>query len=256
MKEQQTSNQAQPSFTREQLTYAVIAVNPAQRRVMLKSVAKQTALSERLDDVFGQQNWTDHYEVIPNGVICRLTINQTIVKEGVAGLVQANGWPITFRLALQAAVLKLGIGKELPEKPSVTVDLLERRPAGDCVHFLQSDNLQGWWQEPKVSDDDQSATNDPDFFELTLKQKVNFLCKYGVITTKKQTKYLHKIKDPTTGKGLLRYFEQQLELLYRLYNLSEDLPQAKYATIYKRIMASKLKVLGEIKTDLKQLEVA
>ena len=97
-----------------------------------------------------------------------------------------------------------------------------------------------------------------EYSSLTLQQKLDHLLTQGIIRKKKYDNYFTKVSDPTTGPGLLKFFEKQFDLLHRLYLLAKlnKLSDDTRATIYKRIMSSKMKDFSLIDNELKTMEVA
>jgi len=112
-------------------------------------------------------------------------------------------------------------------------------------------------EEEKVSTPESQST-ELDYSELTLQQKIDHLLHQQIITKKKYDNYFTKVSDPTTAPGLLRYFEKQCDLLHRLYLLAKlnKMSDDTRATIYMRIMSSKMAGFVEIDNDLKTLEAA
>jgi len=104
----------------------------------------------------------------------------------------------------------------------------------------------------------ESQSTQADYSELTLQQKLDNLLAQGIIRKKKYDNYFMKINDKGTAPGLLRYFEQQFDLLHRLYLLARrnKMSDDTRATIYKRIMSSKMKNFIEIDKELENMEVA
>ncbi|MDA3813161.1 MAG: hypothetical protein PF570_02790 [Candidatus Cloacimonetes bacterium] len=107
-------------------------------------------------------------------------------------------------------------------------------------------------------DTSESTSNQADYSELTLSQKLDHLLELEIIRKKKYDNYFEKINDKTTAPGLLRYFEKQFDLLHRLYVLAglNKMSDDTRATIYKRIMSSKMKDFTEIDNELKTMEAA
>ena len=104
----------------------------------------------------------------------------------------------------------------------------------------------------------ESQPADLDYSELTLQQKLDHLLAQGIIRKKKYDNYFTKVSDPTTGRGLLKFFEKQIDLLHRLYLLAKlnKMSDDTRATIYKRIMSSKMADFTVIDNELKTMEAA
>ncbi|WP_165250167.1 Rad52/Rad22 family DNA repair protein [Paludisphaera soli] len=75
----------------------------------------------RLDEVLGPWNWSDHYEVTPLGVKCVLTVRlpdgREVVKEDVGGLSAtpdaSDKEKTAFTDAFKRAAVKFGVGRYL-----------------------------------------------------------------------------------------------------------------------------------------------
>ena len=103
----------------------------------------------------------------------------------------------------------------------------------------------------------ESQSTELDYSELTLPQKLDHLFGLEIIRKKKYDNYFTKMNDKTTAPGLLRYFEKQFDLLHRLYLLAGNkMSDDTRATIYKRIMSSKMKDFSLIDNELKNMEAA
>jgi len=111
--------------------------------------------------------------------------------------------------------------------------------------------------EEKV-DTPESQFTELDYSELTLQQKLEYLISKQIITEKKYTGYKAKLEDNSTGPGLLKYFGKQFDLLHNLHELAKQnkISDDTRATIYKRIMSSKMKDFSVIDNELKNLEAA
>jgi len=107
-------------------------------------------------------------------------------------------------------------------------------------------------------DSPESQSTELEYSSLTLQQKLDHLLTQGIIRKKKYDNYFTKVSDPTTGPGLLKFFERQFDLLHRLYLLAKlnKLSDDTRATIYKRIMSSKMKDFSLIDNELKTMEAA
>ena len=103
----------------------------------------------------------------------------------------------------------------------------------------------------------ESLSTELDYSELTIPQKLDHLFELEIIRKKQYDNYFTKINDKKTAPGLLRYFEKQFDLLHRLYLLAGNkMSDDTRATIYKRIMSSKMKDFSFIDNELKNMEAA
>lgn len=99
-------------------------------RAMAVAYVDATAITDRLDEVFGIGGWQDHYEVLPDGcVICTLQvfIHDVWVQKQDVG--QPSGQPdegnkrkAAFTNALKRTAVKLGIGRYIAKLPKQWVE--------------------------------------------------------------------------------------------------------------------------------------
>ena len=103
----------------------------------------------------------------------------------------------------------------------------------------------------------EAQSTELDYSELTLQLKLDHLLQLEIIRKKQYDNYFTKINDKKTAPGLLRYFEKQFDLFHRLYLLAGNkMSDDTRATIYKRIMSSKMKDFSFIDDELKNMEAA
>ena len=257
-------------FERKDVEFRIAKVDKTTRKALALPYLSSRALLDRLDDLFGIDGWKDSYTVLNNSITCKLSIklgDDWITKENAASFANTESPNEAFSDALSQAAVKFGLGRDLDNLPDVYVDILESKPENPKkkVHFYHSDEFTGWWEEPDLASltmkdgkTSESQSPQPDYSELSLPQKLDYLLKLGIIRKKKYDNYFKKINDKTTAPGLLRYFEKQFDLLQRLYVLTgrNKMSDDTRATIYKRIMASKMTGFTLIDNELKELEVA
>ncbi|MDA3813658.1 MAG: Rad52/Rad22 family DNA repair protein [Candidatus Cloacimonetes bacterium] len=255
---------------RSDLSFNITNVDKTNRKVQVKSQIKSQALMNRLDDLFGIDGWKDRYAVLYNCVTCKLSIklgDNWITKENSAPLVNAESLNEAFTDALRQAAVRFGLGRYLLDLPNIYVDIMENKPENSKheVHFFQSGELSGWWEEPdypsKDASENSSVVTDvkkSDFSEFSLTEKLEYLISKQIITEKKHSGYLAKLEDKKTGPGLLRYFEMQFNLLHGLSELVKrnKISSDQRATIYKRVMSSKMNGFKAIENEIKHLEAA
>lgn len=256
-------------FPAEDIEYRVVRVSKDSRRVLVLPYITSRAVMNRLDEVLGNENWYDEYDVRGSVVICRLSISyndKSITKEGVGLFVES--FEEASSVALFNAAVKYGIGRELLSHSELYADIMGGKP--ECtqneLHYYQSDELSGWWIEPEIIQTvpvedklkDTASIGEKDFRKLDLAQKLDHLLHLEIISKKKYDHYFLKVQDKTTASGLIRYFERQFDLLHRLYLLAglNKMSDDTRATIYKRIMSSKMAGFVDIENELKELEEA
>jgi hypothetical protein len=260
-------------FPAEDIEYRVVRVRKESRQALVLPYITSRAVMDRLDEVFGCDGWQDEYEVLPSGVACRLSAKLNgdfITKQDAAPYTHIEALKGAFSDALKRAAVKFGIGRYLYKLPENYVNILPQRPtkAKGKVRYYHSKEICGWWLEPSVLSATQNKSETPsrhsehedtaEFKALSLTQKLKRLGELGIITDKKRANYEAKLQDRRTAPGLLSYFNKQFELLYSLYCLAKNnkVSAATKASIYKRIMSSRLQGFIAIENKMKELEAA
>ena len=252
------------TFPRSDLGYKIAKVDKTNRKAKVQPKINPKALMNRFDELFGIDGWKVCYVVTGNIVVCKLSVrieDDWSSKDGVAQFTESHDE------ALANAAVKFGIGRQLLDQPDIFVDIKEKKPENSTneVHYYHSDEISGWWEEPdnptKESSENPTVISnekEPDYSKLTLQKKLDYLLSKQIITKKKFDNYFKKINDQTTAAGLLRYFERQFDLLYKLFALAglNKMSDDTRATIYKRIMSSKMADFTVIDNELKTLEAA
>jgi len=93
------------------------------------------AILERLDDVFGVENWTAQYQTVEQGVICTITAvtedGNTIVKSDGSGYTQVEPLKGGISGALKRTASALGIGRYLYDLGEVVAPLRNKKFYGE-----------------------------------------------------------------------------------------------------------------------------
>ena len=257
-------------FQRSDIGFRITKVDKTIRKTLVRPVVSSRAVMDRLDDIFGIDGWQVSYTLSDYSVTCSLLIKfgeVWIMKEGLT--LFEESFIDHSSIALAKAAVKFGMGRNLSDQPEVIVDIQEKKPENSQskVHYYQTDNLTGWWEEPDLLKIDLTVENESteaatvgesDFRKLSLPQKLEQLLALGIITQKKYSDYQAKLEDKATAPGLLRYFEKQFDLLYALHALAigNKISLDQKATIYKRVMSSKLNGFPAIEAELKSLKEA
>ena len=74
-------------FERKDVEFRIAKVNKKTRKAYVVAYISSRAAMDRLDAVFGQDGWYDEYEVLKNGVSCRLSVKfngEFITKQDAA----------------------------------------------------------------------------------------------------------------------------------------------------------------------------
>jgi len=276
-------------FERKDIEFRVAKVSKRTRKVLVLAYITSRAVMQKLDAIFGVDGWKDEYEVLQNGVICKLSVKvngEFITKQDAAPFTNIEALKGAFSDALKRAAVKFGVGRYLYQLTEFWADIVERKPTkvNNKIHRYHSDNLSGWWIEPELPDwavkdgnnrkkvteangetekkvgrkpepsrEVDSSSND---LRSLLIRKIDYLQKKNIITQKKHADYQQKIIDTKTGKGLLNYFLKQFELLYRMHKLLElnKISEDQQRKLYQRIMSSKSTGLSLIDQDLHKME--
>jgi hypothetical protein len=132
-------------------------------RAMAVAYVDATAITDRLDDVFGIGGWQDHYEVLPDGcVICTLQvfIHDVWVQKQDVG--QPSGQPdegnkrkAAFTNALKRTAVKLGIGRYISRLPKQWVEYDAQKK-----QLKSTPTLPPWALPAAVKATSQSSTPD------------------------------------------------------------------------------------------------
>lgn len=103
---------------------------------MLDYVTARTVM-DRLDSVLGPANWWDHYQIIPGGILCAITIklpNGELVTKEDAGGPQGMKDPgddlkSAFSDAFKRAAVKFGVARYLETAEPITAQRTTQTPA-------------------------------------------------------------------------------------------------------------------------------
>ena len=268
-------------FERKDVEFRIAKVNKKTRKAYVVAYISSRAAMDRLDAVFGQDGWFDEYEVLKNGVSCRLSVKfngEFITKQDAAPFTNIEALKGAFSDALKRVAVKFGIGRYLYKLPDSYVTIKEKKPTNTTnkIHCYHSEDLSGYWEEPDLPDwaltsskgnsskgavgesTGKGKTVDNNIPHVKLLKQLDDLFENGVIPKKKCDECRQKINDPATGPGLIRYFEKQFGLLSRLNSLTKlnKFSQEEKNYYYNKIISSKMKGLSVLENELKKLEAA
>lgn len=127
-------------------------------KALVLAYIESRAVMDRLDDVFGIENWQDNYEFIENNVICHLKIkvsNEWITKTDGATQTNFESFKGGISDALKRAAVKWGIGRYLYHLSETWVDIYQQKPSveGDRkVYYVHDKNkgAKGYWVSPDL----------------------------------------------------------------------------------------------------------
>jgi len=269
-KNQEIEVKLKAPFPKSDIEFRIAKVNKQNRKAQVLAYITSRAVMDRLDAVFGSDKWSDEYDVLENGVTCRLSAKLNgdfITKQDAAPFTEIEALKGAFSDALKRASVKFGIGRYLYNLPNLYVEILPEKPdtLKQVVHYYVSNEISGWWVEPDLPDsvirsEGELENQNPtvNFHLLTLYQKLSHLVDLEVITSAKHSDYIKKLDNKTTGPGLLKYFNKQCDLLYNLYLLVQKnkISTEQRMNIYNRVMSTRMNGFPAIEKELKQLEVA
>ena len=257
-------------FPRADIEFRIAKVNKQNGKAQVLAYVTSRAVMDRLDAVFGCEKWSDEYEVLENGVTCKLSAKLNgdfITKQDAAPFTEIEALKGAFSDALKRAAVKFGIGRYLYKLSNLTVDILPNKPEKPqkTLHYYLSSEISGWWEEPDLPDralqdggESENQDVSVDFRALTLYQKLSHLVDLEVITGAKHADYIKKLSNQTTGPGLLKYFNKQCDLLYNLHVLAQKnkVSAEQRITIYNRVMSARMNAFPIIEKELQKLEAA
>jgi hypothetical protein len=113
------------------------------------------AVMNRLDQVFGAGNWQDQYELVSNGVMCKLSIfnfdsGQWITKHDGSDNTEIEPFKGGISKAFVRTAVKWGIGRYLYELGETYAEVFERRLEGSQWAKIRHDNkdVYVYWKPP------------------------------------------------------------------------------------------------------------
>jgi hypothetical protein len=119
---------------------------------MVFAYVTSRAIMNRLDQVFGIGGWRDEYEVLSQGVVCRLSClidGEWITKTDAAPFTDIESLKGGFSDALKRAGVKFGIGRYLYDLPRSQVPLLPEWTKGAKFH-RGKDKQNYYWLPPDL----------------------------------------------------------------------------------------------------------
>lgn len=111
------------------------------------------AVMDRLDEVCGPNNWKDHYEHLPNGVKCTLSVKsdgEWIPKEDGSPETDIESFKGGISKALVRTAVKWGIGRYLYDMPVKFADFTDKKTA-DTVSAKIDGKFYNWIPPNKVA---------------------------------------------------------------------------------------------------------
>lgn len=243
-------------FPRGDIEFRVGRISAKNRKANVLAYITARGIMNRLDSVFGLENWRDEYEVLPTGVKCRLSVKigkDWITKEDVAPFTSIEALKGAFSDSLKRAGVKFGIGRYLYDLPEHWVDIQSERPrdANLPIHYISSDSVTGWWQEPQLPD---WALPD---VKIDLPQELMALLDElkaaNLVTKTKHEYYLNSLSRPgltETQKALIGEQLSLIQLWGEKVAHKTDIPVEMQKGSYRSIINSNAENIGKVKDDL------
>jgi len=203
-------------FASKDVEFRISRVSQKNRKACVLAYITARAIMERLDGVFGIAGWKDEYEVLKDGVKCRLSVlinGEWIAKEDVAPFTSIDALKGAFSDSLKRAGVKFGIGRYLYELPEYWVQIMEERPKDTLLpaHYISNDGVNGWWTEPQLPDwalPDQRASLPAEHLAM-----LESLHAEGLVTKSKYEQYLQSLSDPRLDEARKALIWEQFRLI-------------------------------------------
>ncbi len=272
------TNQIQQALTnplpRKGIEFRVCRASAKNKSVNVLPYLTARGVMQRLDEVFGTEGWEDSYEVLSDGVKCRLSIkidNEWIAKEDVASFTNIEALKGAFSDSLRRAGVKFGIGRYLYDLSGSWVDILPDKPynAMNPVHYYKSGECSGYWVEPNIPDwelpgngKSTGKSQETDSISDEHLAKLQQLSEAELITKGKFDQFaktLSQTNAPETASKLIISQLDLIELYGENISANENISQADKRDIYKRILSCKqsdIRSLREQIISLKEKEAA
>ena len=185
------------------------------------------AIQQRLDAVFGIENWTTEYQTVEQGVICTITAitsdGKTVRKSDGSGFTQVEPIKGAISGALKRSASALGIGRYLYDLGEVVVPLRNKKFHGEIQlpdEFLPESERTGNKEIKVISKSNSFSKNSGDSAPKAEK---------GVLTEEVKTALNFVVKNDkyNEGKKLRDVWDKSLKFLAH----GRDAEQAKMARI-------------------------
>ena len=103
-------------FPSEDIEFRIAKVNKQNRKARALAYITSRAVMDRLDEVFGCEKWSDEYEVLENGVTCKLSVKLNggfITKQDAAPFTQIEALKGAFSELFSLFIVKSSTGTHL-----------------------------------------------------------------------------------------------------------------------------------------------
>lgn len=240
-------------FKRSDIEFRVGSLSESKRKVQALAYVTARGIMNRLDEVFGIDGWSDEYELLADGVKCKLSVRigeRWITKEDAAPFTARESLKGGFSDALKRTGVKLGIGRYLYNLPQYWVPVIENRPQGvKHVNYINSDKLRGFWIEPELPDWALPSVQDNNRAKekTALSHKLVMLMDKGIITEGKAADFDMDIKAADSNDKL-SLINRRLKLLEKLYQVSckVNITHNEKTALYRDILSANNRALAKL----------
>ncbi len=276
--------QLKKPFPASDIEFRIARVFKNNQKAVVLAYITSRAVMDRLDDIFGVSGWVDSYEVLPTGVLCKLSVlieGEWICKQDTAQFTNIEALKGGFSDSLKRAAVKFGIGRYLYNLPEHIVELHRTKPYNipkEKLHTYYSKDISAFWIVPELPSwarsekaakletqiselpadypkESQPSTQernemptDSGSMRILLLEFIDSLYEQKALTEKRFHEYKSKVKDPGTGFGLLKFFYNQFQSIDKLYSLIRvgAIEEDEGKAIYKNIMTANSSKLSKI----------
>ncbi|MDD4224322.1 MAG: Rad52/Rad22 family DNA repair protein [Candidatus Cloacimonetes bacterium] len=246
-------------FSRSDIEFRVGRVSAKNHKANVLAYITARGIMNRLDNVFGIEGWKDEYELLASGVKCRLSVKlgkDWVTKEDVAPFTNIEALKGAFSDSLKRAGVKFGIGRYLYDLPEHWVDIQPERPRDATlpIHYISSDSVTGWWEEPQLPD---WALPD---VKIDLPQELMALLDElkaaNLVTKTKHGYYINALSRPGLTETQKALIGEQLALI-RVWGEkvvhNPDIPVEMQKGSYRSIINSGVDNIEKVRDDLLNL---
>lgn len=246
-------------FPRSEIEFRVNRSSGKSRKACVLAYITARGIMQRLDDVFGIAGWKDEYDVLQTGVKCRLSLlidGNWITKEDVAPYTSIEALKGAFSDSLKRTGVKFGIGRYLYDLPEYWVDVLAEKPRESSfpVHYLQSDALSGYWEEPQLPQwaiPKQGSDVSPEF-----QQKLDDLFQRQLLTASKYQQYQQTLAQPGLTQSQSSLIWEQLiliELWNKIVPENSHLNANQKRDLYRKVINSNSTTIDAVRKEIEDL---
>ncbi len=256
MNSRDLQNSLSTPFHPKDIEFRIGRVSAKNRKANVLAYITARAIMERLDSVFGIEGWKDEYEVLQNGVKCRLSVkvgDAWICKEDVAPFTNIEALKGAFSDSLKRAGVKFGIGRYLYDLPDYWVEIMPEKPqsSGSNAHYYSSEGMTGYWMDPHLPDwalPDQKSMISPEFVE-----KMDALFQRQLLTTAKYEQFKQALASPKTNAAQRKLIAEQLDLIGVWGDsipTNSNLSQEEKRALYLKILNCSSRTIESLKAEI------